>query len=75
MTALQDVKLRKQQKSLTKLFPFLTVSLKISQRQFMARCFSEENSSVEDNELLGGIRDKVVKFTYGNTLYFAMPII
>jgi hypothetical protein len=75
MTALQDMKLRKQQKKLTKLFPFLTVSLKISQRQFMARCFSEENSSVEDNVLLGGIRDKVVKFTYGNTLYFAMPII
>ncbi|GJN16163.1 hypothetical protein PR202_gb03121 [Eleusine coracana subsp. coracana] len=45
--------------SLTKNYiPFRTDSLKISQRQFTARCFSEENSSVKNNELLGGIKDK-----------------
>jgi hypothetical protein len=33
-------------------------------------CFSEENSSVQDNDLIGGVRDKVVKFTCGNTFLF-----
>jgi hypothetical protein len=36
----------------------------------MTMCFSEENSSVEDNDFLGGVRDKVGKFTCGSTFLF-----
>jgi hypothetical protein len=38
-------------------------------------CFSEENSSVQDNDLIGGVKDKVVKLHVGTHFYFVMAII